>query len=65
LPLEAAPGDDPGGNSALVRPATPASDPGLALVVERWADLPEPVRAGIVAMVEAQTRGEAEGRRRR
>jgi len=30
-----------------------AFDPRLALLIERWAVLPEPVRAGIVAMVKA------------
>jgi len=29
------------------------ADPDLRLVVERWGDLPEAVRAGIVAMVRA------------
>ncbi len=29
------------------------SDPGLARVVEAWAELDEAIRAGIVAMVEA------------
>jgi hypothetical protein len=28
--------------------------PDLALVVERWNDLPEPVKAGIMAMVKTQ-----------
>ena len=28
-------------------------DPDLVLVVERWPDLPKPVKAGIVAMVQA------------
>jgi hypothetical protein len=29
------------------------SDPELALILERWSSLPEPIRAGIVAMVRA------------
>jgi hypothetical protein len=37
-----------------------AKSPGLGLVVERWESIPEAVRAGIVAMVEAAT-GEATG----
>jgi hypothetical protein len=35
----------------------PLLDPDLALVVERWPDLPEAVRAGIVAMVKAARKG--------
>jgi len=34
---------------ALFSPA----DPGLALLIEQWAHLPEPLRAGIMAMVKA------------
>ena len=30
-----------------------SDDPDLAIVVERWADLPEAIRTGIVAMVKA------------
>jgi hypothetical protein len=33
------------------------TDPDLALVIERWADLPEAVRAGITAMVKAAMGG--------
>jgi hypothetical protein len=33
------------------------NDPDLALVVERWDNLPEAVRAGIVAMVKAASAG--------
>jgi hypothetical protein len=33
------------------------SDPDLALIVERWFDLPPAVRAGIVAMVKASGSG--------
>ncbi len=29
------------------------NDPDLALIVERWSELPEAVRAGILAMVRA------------
>jgi hypothetical protein len=32
-------------------------DPGLGLIVERWEQLPEAVRAGIVAMVKASGKG--------
>jgi len=32
---------------------TPRIDPDLARVVEAWPDLPEAVRAGITAMIEA------------
>jgi hypothetical protein len=34
-------------------PITAGTDPDLALVLDRWADLPAAVRAGIVAMVKA------------
>ena len=34
--------------------------PDLALLVERWDDLPEAVRAGIVAMVKATNPGASE-----
>ena len=39
-------------------PAVPAgrqADPDLAAVVEAWPTLPEPVKAGILAMVKAST----------
>jgi len=39
--------------SGAISPDTDHFDPGLALVVERWTDLPEAIRAGIVAMVRA------------
>ncbi len=35
-------------------------DPELAAVVAAWADLPEAVRAGIVAMVRAASNGDGE-----
>jgi hypothetical protein len=31
------------------------TDPDLILIAERWADLPEAIRAGIVAMVRSAT----------
>ena len=31
-------------------------DPDLRVIVERWEDLPEAVKAGIVAMVEVATK---------
>ena len=31
----------------------PTADPGLASVIDAWPKLPEPVRAGILAMVRA------------
>lgn len=31
---------------------SPPSDPDLAAVIHAWADLPEAVRAGIVAMIQ-------------
>ena len=30
-----------------------APDPDLRMILDRWGDLPEPIRAGIVAMVKA------------
>ena len=39
--------------SGAVVADSPTSDPDLARVVEAWADLPESLRAGIVAMVGA------------
>ena len=35
-------------------------DPDLAAVVDAWPSLPEPIRAGIIAMVEATQRSEVE-----
>jgi hypothetical protein len=32
---------------------TVQNDPGLALLIERWPELPEALRAGILAMVKA------------
>ena len=46
-----APGADPH------TPDAPALAPDLARIVEAWADLPEAVRAGIVAMVKAAAPG--------
>ncbi len=43
-------------NKGSLAPSLPhdnQTDPDLALIVERWADLPPAVRAGIVAMVRA------------
>jgi hypothetical protein len=42
------------------KPPLPA-DPDLALVVDSWHRLPEPIRAGILAMVKAAS-GEGGGR---
>ena len=36
-----------------------AIDPALAALIDAWTDLPEPVRRGILAMVEAARRGSA------
>ncbi len=49
-------GNIPGGDgSAGDPPSAPQTpdDPELAAVVEAWADLPDAVRAGILAMVRA------------
>jgi len=43
-----------GGAESGAQPAPKAiSDPALADLIDAWADLPEPVRRGILAMVEA------------
>ncbi len=47
---------------------TRQTDPDLALIVERWGELPEAVRAGMVAMVRASapsTHGEGDKKRKR
>ena len=38
-------------------------DPDLRAIIERWADLPDAMKAGIMAMVTAARRDGAEGRR--
>jgi len=38
---------------AATEPKNVPIDPDLAAIIERWADLPEAVRAGMVAMVRA------------
>ena len=38
---------------AAVDPANAPTDPDLRLIVERWDDLPEPIKAGILAMIRA------------
>jgi len=38
---------------AAVDPENGPTDPDLQIIVERWDDLPEPVKAGILAMVRA------------
>jgi hypothetical protein len=37
------------------------TDPDLALVIERWADLPEAVRTDILTLVRAASDGSAPG----
>ena len=48
---------DPGGadSGALGahKPPSPPADPALARLIEAWPTLPEAVRAGIVAMIDA------------
>ncbi len=46
---------DPGPQTPVPTPPLVAADPGLAGVVAAWVDLPEAIRVGIVAMVEAAT----------
>ncbi len=43
-----------GGNTGGREPETGNSAPDLAKVIEAWPSLPEPVKAGILAMVQAQ-----------
>ena len=45
-----------GAESGAQAASTAVSDPDLAAVVKAWPKLPEPVRAGIVAMVKAARR---------
>ena len=45
-------------NSAECLALLVRQSPELALVIERWEQLPEAVRAGIVAMVKAASAGE-------
>ena len=39
-----------------------APDPDLRMILDKWAELPEPIRAGIVAMVKAAAGGCKDGR---
>jgi hypothetical protein len=44
----------PGGaKSGAPSPENAAIDPALAALIEAWPTLPEPIRAGILAMVQA------------
>ena len=52
--LGQAPKDGAAPGAAVVQENSP-SDPDLAKVIEAWSELPEPVKAGIVAMVKAAT----------
>ena len=40
-----------------MKPATVRPDPDLQVILDKWPDLPEPIRAGIVAMVKAAAGG--------
>jgi hypothetical protein len=42
-----------GASAATPPPLSPAADPDLAAVLSAWPHLPEPVKAGILAMVKA------------
>jgi hypothetical protein len=44
------------GTATELLPELLAADPGLKAVVDAWDRLPEAVRAGIVAMVQAATK---------
>ena len=48
-----APSETGGAESGAPAALTAISDPALAALIDAWADLPEPVRRGILAMVEA------------
>jgi len=53
---------DCGGDDLLVQiDPQPPIDPGLRMILDKWADLPEPIRAGILAMVKAIETGRADG----
>jgi hypothetical protein len=39
--------------SSAVEPETPPIDPDLRAIIEQWPDLPEAVKANILAMVQA------------
>jgi hypothetical protein len=42
-----------GAESGALTPYSAALDPGLSALVDAWSTLPEPIRAGILALVEA------------
>ena len=46
------------GSEDIARAALPAD---LEVVIRSWPDLPEPVKAGIVAMVKSASRTESQG----
>jgi len=41
------------GASGAQTPPTPPADPALTRLVEAWPTLPDPIRAGILAMIDA------------
>jgi hypothetical protein len=41
-----------GAESGAIDASKPANDPRLALVIERWTDLPEAIKSGILAMID-------------
>ena len=45
--------------SGAIDDKKPPQDPDLALIIERWEHLPEPVKTGIMAMVKS-VKGEGE-----
>ncbi len=42
-----------GAKSGAVTPTVPDTDPLLAALIDAWPTLPEPIQAGIIAMVRA------------
>jgi hypothetical protein len=50
---EAADPEEGGAESGAPAARTAISDPALAALIDAWPDLPQPVRRGILAMVEA------------
>ena len=53
IPKKTANSEPGGAKSGAQAASTSISDSSLAALIDAWADLPEPVRRGILAMVDA------------